>query len=238
MCDNVDDIKYTKLLLHEIRKRNSVIIDNVENLICCTNSNISIENVQGNAKKIYETSLSISTWLNCIEWMIYPDSIKNRKTKDIDFLHAISCCKKIYAKEIKQKKINVSITKGIPILLNINPVMEVIPYILFDNAIKYSINNTTITISIYDMQTYWKIDFSSFGPRILEEEKEEIFKYQIRGKNAKKVTNDGEGIGLYLLKELMNNFGKSLSLQTGKNISVINDIEYCEITFELEFDKN
>ena len=55
----MSDIEYTKLLLHEIRKRNSVVIDNVEDLICCTNSNVSIENVQGNAKKIYETSLSI-----------------------------------------------------------------------------------------------------------------------------------------------------------------------------------
>lgn len=233
----MSDIEYTKLLLHEIRKRNSVVIDNVEDLICCTNSNISIENVQGNAKKIYETSLSISTWLNCIEWMIYPESIKNRKNKNIDLLHTIACCKKIYSKEIKQKKLSLQITKGIPILLNTNPVMEVIPYILFDNAIKYSINNGTISISIYDMQTYWKIDFSTFGPRILEKEKNEIFKYKIRGKNAKNVTKDGEGIGLYLLKELMDNFGKSLSLQLGNSISVVNDIEYCEITFELEFNK-
>jgi signal transduction histidine kinase len=72
----------------------------------------------------------------------------------------------------------------------------IIPHILIDNAIKHADRDTDIRVWITDKDNgEIKLDFSSFGNLVPEEEREFIFERGARGSNARA---RGSGLGLYI----------------------------------------
>jgi K+-sensing histidine kinase KdpD len=72
----------------------------------------------------------------------------------------------------------------------------IIPHILIDNAIKHADKDTDIRVWIQDKDNgEIKVDFSSFGQLVPEEERELIFQRGVRGSN---VRAKGSGLGLYI----------------------------------------
>ena len=74
---------------------------------------------------------------------------------------------------------------------------------LLDNAIKYSPQKTSVTVSAEEYETFVRIDVRDEGPGIPEEELPEIWKRFTRGKNAEAASQDGVGIGLYLARAIV-----------------------------------
>ncbi len=80
---------------------------------------------------------------------------------------------------------------------------------LLKNAVHYSFRGSEITIS-YDYNEEAKcheIDFRDYGIEIKKEDKEKIFDLFTRSKLAIEKRPDGSGIGLYLVKQIMNAHG-------------------------------
>lgn len=72
----------------------------------------------------------------------------------------------------------------------------IIPHILIDNAIKHADRDTDIRVWIRDKDNgEIKVDFSSFGRLVPENERELIFHRGVRGSN---VRAKGSGLGLYI----------------------------------------
>jgi len=72
----------------------------------------------------------------------------------------------------------------------------IIPHILIDNAIKHADRDTDIRVWLGDKENgEIKIDFSSFGLLVPEEERDLIFQRGVRGSNARA---KGSGLGLYI----------------------------------------
>ena len=72
---------------------------------------------------------------------------------------------------------------------------------LLDNAIKYSPQKTSVTVSAEEYETFVRIDVRDEGPGIPEEELPEIWKRFTRGTEA--ASQDGVGIGLYLARAIV-----------------------------------
>lgn len=79
---------------------------------------------------------------------------------------------------------------------------DILPYVILENAIKYSPTNQEINISFNEQKERLFIEFESLGPKIEKEEYEKIFEYGYRGKNACETSIKGSGIGLYLAKRV------------------------------------
>ena len=79
---------------------------------------------------------------------------------------------------------------------------QLVPMILIDNAIKYSIENQNIIIKFSrdEIEKNTIVSVESFGPVIDLED--EVFKKGIRCENAMKYTSEGIGMGLYILKNI------------------------------------
>jgi len=84
---------------------------------------------------------------------------------------------------------------------------------LIRNAINYSYEGTKIEIYYKETEEYFKnskyhiwheIKFENTGTGIPERDKDDIFKLYRRGSNASKLIPSGAGIGLYLVKKIMN----------------------------------
>ena len=126
--------------------------------------------------------------------------------------------------------------------VNSNSFFDVIPYVLLQNAIKYSpssddSNEIAINFSEIDGEILTKI--SSLGPKVEEDEKEKIFVAGFRGSCARAVEPQGSGIGLYFAKILVEMHpGASIKFSQHKTVTKTGELEYFPTHFELRFKAN
>jgi len=84
---------------------------------------------------------------------------------------------------------------------------ELIVYNLIDNAVKYAYRGTTIYLSWRTVKEGYMLSVSSFGPLIKEDE--HIYDLYVRGESRHWNTTDGDGIGLFVVKQA----GKLLNIE-------------------------
>ena len=86
---------------------------------------------------------------------------------------------------------------------------------LIDNAIKYSPNGSTITISVYKSYLNYNIDIENECQDVSEEALPKIFERFYRGKNS--VSKDGLGLGLYIAREIIEKHGGNIKASLKEN---------------------
>lgn len=114
---------------------------------------------------------------------------------------------------------------------------EFIPFALIDNSIKYNIRDGMINISVHESNGVGFIDISSIGPLIDEDEEELIFLKGFRGREARKTTQSGRGIGLFHARQAMRDSfkGDIRLLDAARATSFeINGIRFAQNTFRIE----
>ena len=74
-------------------------------------------------------------------------------------------------------------------------------YNVFDNAVKYSKNNSRINITMKQTEMFYKIQIRDYGIGIKDGEENKIFQRFYRGEQAR--GQEGCGIGLYLSREIV-----------------------------------
>ncbi|MBB6221928.1 sensor histidine kinase [Rhizobium leguminosarum] len=109
---------------------------------------------------------------------------------------------------------------------------EIIPYVLLDNAIKYSPYNNDITIKFKEDAGIFEISVASVGPKIADDEREEIFQKGFRGRFARTSGSPGTGVGLYLARKLVERFRGSISVATSGSYA-IDQQQMSDITFRV-----
>lgn len=72
---------------------------------------------------------------------------------------------------------------------------------ILDNAVKYSDENTKISIHIMKLNAMIRIEFKDQGSGISDEEKHNVFKRFYRGTNSSSA--EGSGVGLYLARRII-----------------------------------
>ncbi|EEG73460.1 sensor histidine kinase [[Clostridium] hylemonae] len=73
---------------------------------------------------------------------------------------------------------------------------------ILENAVKYSPEGSVITIGLYPMEFYARVDIQDQGLGIEEKEYNDIFKRFYRGKQVEQ--QEGSGLGLYLAQLILN----------------------------------
>lgn len=86
---------------------------------------------------------------------------------------------------------------------------------LIDNAIKYSNPGGTIQIKLYSENNFNIIEVKDSGIGISEEDKNKIFERFYRCENAKEI--GGSGLGLPIVKEIIEKHGGSISVESELN---------------------
>lgn len=86
---------------------------------------------------------------------------------------------------------------------------------ILDNAVKYSPENSTVTIIAREWDNFVRIDISDCGCGIPEDELCSIWNRFCRGRNAS--DKNGVGIGLYLTANILNTEGGRVSAKSDEN---------------------
>jgi signal transduction histidine kinase len=135
--------------------------------------------------------------------------------------------------KINQKSIETSLTPEPAFTVEAYPSVQILPLIIIDNAVKYSLKGGNITI-ILD-QPGAKVIIESQGPKIEESELAEVFKKRVRGRNATLSGQGGQGLGLYIAKKICEAHGFNLSVTQARPF-IKDNIPYCIVSFILDLD--
>jgi len=97
---------------------------------------------------------------------------------------------------------------GMPIDLKVNErsLYNILENIV-SNAIDYSPANTAVTIDLEKTDDFIRISVSNKGPLIPTEEQSHIFERFFRGESGKKIKPEGTGLGLYVVKIIVESIG-------------------------------
>ncbi len=111
--------------------------------------------------------------------------------------------------------------------------IELLPYLLLDNAIKYSVNDSEIIVEIEEKAGKQHVHIESLGPISEKEEQKKLFEQSFRGKYSKKLA-PGMGIGLYTAKGICDLNGIEIKIESNEKVEVTrNDVPYSK--FNVDF---
>lgn len=107
--------------------------------------------------------------------------------------------------QIKEKKslVKVKLGRGLRTIWGDENLMSIVLSNLISNAINYSPEKGKIFVDIKKESTHLLISVKDTGYGIPQEAKEKIFSKFFRANNAKRIKPDGTGLGLYMVKALV-----------------------------------
>ena len=100
---------------------------------------------------------------------------------------------------------------------------------LFDNALKFTDEGGYITVETTAIDNKLAISVKNSGEPIPEEDRIRIFERFFKGDRSRGKDNNGSGLGLSIVKELLNAHGEIVSVSSGE--------DYNEFTFMLDIAK-
>lgn len=129
--------------------------------------------------------------------------------------------------QARKKKINFKIDYQQDNMVFLSKNIYLVIFILMENAVKHSIHNSNVSINFEEDNNYTVCTISNKGPLIEEFEYSKIFERGYRGKNT---VSRGTGIGLSLVKDILEKHDYKYDI----NIIKVNDNE-CIFSFTIYF---
>ena len=188
---------FSSLILHEVRKLNGQLKGQSEELLRLTSSESS--QLKYRAENIFATSTLISVRLDAYDFETNPELATSGEKRTVGIYkkfekskHSLQVVSFAESKKINLEGQSYSQVKAYP-------VFDLLPYVLLDNALKYSPRDTEIRIH-FSETSGTIVTVSSYGPILDNDETHAIFKRGYRGRHAASIS--GTGIGLYLAKRI------------------------------------
>lgn len=119
----------------------------------------------------------------------------------------------------KDKKIacKVSIPKQNIQLQTDSVLLHVVFKNLFSNAVKYTPSGGTVGVSLELSKGIVEIKVSDTGVGVPKKEMSRLFERLFRAENVRKLDCDGNGLGLYITKMIIDNLGGSIRVESKEN---------------------
>ncbi len=111
--------------------------------------------------------------------------------------------------------------------------LQVATYYLIENAAKYTMRSSRMTISFSERLDVLVIEFAMKSLYVNEGEEELIFTEGYKGEQAQKAGKSGKGIGLNRAMKLINFCKGRLTLEAGEDIQNNSGLKYASNTFRI-----
>jgi signal transduction histidine kinase len=137
-------------------------------------------------------------------------------SKSVEINEAVNGTLQLMQEKVKAKSLSITVkTTEKPAYLYIIPEeLDIIITNLIGNAIKYTLPGGRININNKIAKEQIKVEISDTGIGIPEDDINKIFNEFYRSRNAKALEQDGTGLGLTIVKELMRKYGGQIDVQS------------------------
>lgn len=228
-------INITRSNIHDVRSINKEIYSNADNLDAYFSSNKDLDRIQhNNVKRIVKLSSTLRTKSDFMDIIANAELAKGKLTKIPVYKNFDMVMRTLFA-GATEKNIRMFMSGSSKSDISGYGHFNQIPFLLLDNAVKYSPNGEEIEVRVDEDDSQIFVRISSVGPVVEKYEQTRIFSFSYRGVNAVKLTEGGTGVGLYVLKNLVELHGGSVTFFQEERHKIIDGILFCPTHFHLRF---
>lgn len=223
---------------HELRKLNSRLKAKVEWLIAKLDDPVlqTDSYLLNNIKDIFAASQLITIRLSTYDLILNPSSSLNYKKGDMRIYRKFDKVARLLDYQAQENGTTIRIIGSSYSTYECNDMVELLPYLLLDNAIKYSMRDKDIQLKFTESGNKLTIVVDSFSKRPEDHELKTLLERGVRSKNVSNTT-EGQGLGLYLAQYICGANGISFSLSLGKRIETDKEgTKYSDFIVTLLFD--
>ena len=146
------------------------------------------------------------------------------QTSDVNVTELIQDLADGLKSEAKQKKIacSIKIPKDKMRIHTDSVLLHVVCKNLFSNAVKYTKSGGTISVTMAKHSKHVELSVTDTGVGIPKREQKRLFQKLFRASNVRKMDTDGNGLGLYITKMIVEGLGGSIGIKSveGKGTTV------------------
>jgi signal transduction histidine kinase len=236
---SIDKLDMTLLFIHELRMQINLLNNSASILSKSVEKKIDQQAVVHHANRVTDVIETINTNLTLLNIGLNPEFYTIQVIQPIDIYSIFYRCTKLLRQRLKSKDLKINYINNDNIqTVNSLPITHAIPYIILDNAIKYSIKSSDIDIEFSKIHKNIRISVSSEGPIVTKNELIKLTEIGYRGKYAEEYNPDGKGLGLYYLKQICNLCNINLDISTSTTSYILNDQEWSTFTINLDMPNN
>lgn len=238
-CEGVEalDDSYRMLIrenIHEIRGINSGLYNTayqLEKLLEAGDTTFQPDKI---AKSVVRWSELLSGRIDFMEFIANPETLNITKT-DIPVYKKFDKIQRCFRVTASREEIRISMEGSSNGTVYGPPIFDIVPYLLLDNAVKYSPPGKNVTVLCNESNNFIFCKVTSIGPHINEDELATIFDSTVRGRNAVRSGKGGSGFGLPVLSRIVKTvFNGSIVVTQVPTYLQVNGIPYSEVSFEVK----
>lgn len=204
--------------LHELRKLNNMLKRNAfalnKELEGSGRTGEADRSIAHRARIIMSTSQLTSVRLNAYDFTINPDILEVQGKRNINIYKKFEKAKHCLVMLSGDRKLRIELSGQCHSMNECYEIVEILPFILLDNAIKFSAEKTTISCEFIMEAGHLKtIRLTNTGKIPKKDELRKILERGVRGDHAQNVA-PGSGRGLYIAKLICDYHGYSLDIRT------------------------
>lgn len=228
---------------HEVKKLNSSIKDNCDSFFNLFNEKQDLYSLSPDEYKMIfdklKTLYVISSLIN-LRYTIYdyeknPNSLITDSPSKISVHDKFVKCSKVLRNH-RGKNSHINFYGECHKYIIAYPSFELIPFLLLENALKYTLDNNEISVDFEEKNNSLVIAIKSISLYCSQNDIPHIFEKGYRGKNAEKYSsNKGSGIGLYFVKLLCDLHNITVKAESDGNITNSSGIPYSVFSISLTF---
>lgn len=219
-------------LFHDVRKVNGTIKYNCEELLDTINPE---EQLRKSILNIFDASNLVTARLNYYSYVVNP-TIKDHK-KDIKNVYRIyERCIQIFREQTLPRNVRFEVGNCWK-SVRAYDIIEIVPFVILDNAIKYAPNNSVIQVVFKEFEdASCSVTVTSYGPKLEENEYTNVFLSGYRGRYVIKETSIiGAGLGLSVVKSICDEHGFSVKVESELSPRVFKGIQYWPFSITVTF---
>lgn len=184
--------------MHEVRSLTSELTSQAADLARKLNG----QEHESQAATVLHTSEMITARLAYTDLQLNPDAISRQTKIPAGLYKKFEKARYVLGQSAKAKNLVINFNGNSFGTLQVLQAFELIPYILLDNAIKYSPPNGSIDVDFSESLQEIHAKMRSIGPLLLPSEQSNLFRQHFRGDNAQKLAVYGAGLGLYMARNI------------------------------------
>jgi signal transduction histidine kinase len=242
-CSGVEalDDSYRRLIrdnIHEIRGINSALYNTAYELqSLLEQARATPDRPDKVATSVVRLSELLRGRIDFMEFIANPDTLTSGKV-EIPVYKKFDKVQRCFRVTANKKDIRLHMQGQSNSVVYGPPVFDIVPYLLLDNAVKYSPPGRKISILCNDSEKRIYCKVTSVGPRIELNEIQGIFSSAVRGVNAAKTGAAGSGLGLAVLARVVESvFGGTIEVSQAGPIEYVWSVPHNEVSFEITLPK-
>jgi signal transduction histidine kinase len=217
------------MLVHDLRSISTSIYNSALQARMAVNKQ-KYDDAQSLIENIMCAQAILKIRTDVLDYLNNPASVID--AADIDLREKTLRVIEAFKPQAESRSATIDIKASGDLCINGPDIFEFIPYVLLENAVKYSPTGGRIAVSIDQQNDQYVFSVTSIGPLIEPDEEREIFGRGVRGRHAP--VGLGSGIGLYVLGNVVrSHFNGAITVVQNRESQDRNNSGYFVTTFEV-----